>query len=115
MESPVALLTDAIRQGFQINMQQPERIAISTNDLWKFICLLFLIDEAEGKLGMCENPDCPAPYFKRKRRTQRFCERGSCTAYAARLYTQRWWETKGRKERHDKRAKARKNKKRKKR
>jgi hypothetical protein len=47
----------------------------------------------------CGNPECPAHYFLAKRRTQKYCERGSCTAYAQRRYALSWWDKEGRKRR----------------
>jgi|SRR5712692_5819888 len=47
----------------------------------------------------CGNPHCPAPYFLAKRRTQKYCERGACTAYAQRQYVKAWWDKEGRKRR----------------
>jgi hypothetical protein len=68
---------------------------LETEDLWKFICFLFLVDDAKGRTGLCANPGCPAPYFLKKRITQKFCELGPCTAFAQRKYALEWWHDKG--------------------
>ena len=72
---------------------------------WAAICFLFLWDWKTQKLGFCENPDCPAPYFRKKRKTQKFCEAGPCVAYAQRQYSLNWWNREGKK-RREKKAKA---------
>lgn len=95
------------RVGFTV-LDPVAELSVSADDLWRFILLLFPISASEGKIGFCANPGCPAPYFIKKRKTQKFCELGSCTAYAARLYTNRWYDAKGKKQRADKRAKQRK-------
>jgi hypothetical protein len=64
-------------------------------DLWSAICVLFLRDRAAGKTAVCENPDCPAPYFIRKRKTQKFCEAGPCVGYGARQRANKWWKAHG--------------------
>ena len=70
-------------------------IELTTENLWSFICILFLLDRKAGKTGVCANPECPAPYFVRRRKDQKYCERGSCSAYAQRQYALGWWERKG--------------------
>lgn len=72
-----------------------EGVELTTNNLWNLICVLFLLDNATGKTGVCANPECPARYFLRKRKDQKFCERGQCTVYAQRRYALGWWERKG--------------------
>jgi hypothetical protein len=80
-------------------------IEFAIDQLWSLICVLLLRDQADGKLGFCANPDCPAPYFRKKRATQKICEEGGCTAWAQRQYALRWWreneskEAKGRNKR----------------
>lgn len=52
--------------------------------------------ENSQRFAVCENPECVAPFFLAKRRTQKFCERGECTRYAQNQYALRWWkENKG--------------------
>lgn len=70
-------------------------VELATDSLRSLICILFLLDRAEGKTAVCANPECPAPYFLRKRKDQKFCERGQCTVYAQRLYALGWWKRKG--------------------
>lgn len=70
-------------------------IEFATENLWSFLCLLFLRDNAAGRTKVCANPDCTAPYYLAKRKDQRFCARGECTAYAQRQYTLKWWHDKG--------------------
>lgn len=77
------------------------RIRVIPENLWSIVCVTFLQDHAAGRTGVCENPNCPAPYFIKQRRTQKFCEAGPCVAYKQRLYALSWWNRKGK----DKRAK----------
>jgi hypothetical protein len=70
-------------------------IELATENLWSLICMLFLLDHAGGKTAVCANPDCPAPYFLRKRKDQKFCEMGQCTAHAQRQYALKWWRKEG--------------------
>jgi hypothetical protein len=70
-------------------------VELTIDNLWSLICVLFLMDHAAGKTGVCGNPECPAPYFLRKRKDQKYCERGKCSAYAQRKYALGWWERKG--------------------
>ena len=72
-----------------------ERIEVKPDQLWQTAFLLFMRDRAQGKTAVCENPECPAPYFIRKRRTQKFCEAGPCVEYGARLRANKWWKAHG--------------------
>jgi len=45
-------------------------------------------------LAVCYNPWCAAPYFVAKRKTQKYCDRGDCTAFAQRQYALSWWRRK---------------------
>ena len=48
-------------------------VELTTENLWSFICVLFLRDYLAGKARICESPDCANPYFLEKRRGQKFC------------------------------------------
>lgn len=64
--------------------------------------LLFkAILDRSSHFAQCHNPDCLAPYFLAKRRSQKYCERGDCTAYAQRQYALKWWYAKGEKRRQE--------------
>jgi hypothetical protein len=74
--------------GFDIRpLETGKGVALETKSLWRFICLLFL----DSNPGFCANPDCPAPYFLKHRKTQKFCDLGPCTEYAQRRYALKWW------------------------
>jgi hypothetical protein len=64
-----------------------------------------------ASLAICENPDCPAPYFLANRRSQRYCcANDECTRYAGRLASSRYWkEQKKRKELQRAKGSSRKN------
>lgn len=76
-------------------------VKLRPRELWTAICFLFLYDYTVGRLGVCENPDCPARYFRKKRKTQRFCEQGPCVQYAQRHYSLDWWRREGKKRREE--------------
>jgi hypothetical protein len=80
-----------------------DTLLLSTDDLWKFISYLFLRDYSARKIGVCENPGCPAPYFLKGRKDQKYCELGPCTEYAHRQYALKWWREKGERRRAKKR------------
>ncbi len=48
-------------------------IQIQVKNLGTLTGLLFTQDYSEGRLKKCENPDCPAPYFRAVRKGQKFC------------------------------------------
>lgn len=80
-----------------------DTVLLSTDDLWKYISYSFLRHFSAGKIGVCENPGCPAPYFLKGRRDQKYCELGPCTEYAHRQYALKWWREKGQRRRAKKR------------
>jgi len=80
---------------------KPQGIELVTENLWSFICVLFLLDHAAGKTGVCGNPDCFTPYFIHKRTDQKYCGRQECSSYAQNRYALGWWERKGYKLRAD--------------
>ena len=47
-------------------------------------------------VAYCANPDCPAPYFLRRRRDQRYCTANDeCARFAGREAARRYWHDKG--------------------
>jgi hypothetical protein len=68
--------------------------------------LAFAVLEHAGKMALCQNPECPAGYFLAKRKTQKYCERGGCTAYAQQTYALKYWNETGAKRRRMRRGKA---------
>jgi hypothetical protein len=66
-------------------------VVIKVANAWTMICMLVLRDHAAGKTAVCANPECPAPYFLKSRKTQRICEAGECVAWAQRNYALKWW------------------------
>lgn len=47
------------------------------------------------RFRFCANPECVAPFFLARRKDQRYCELGACTAYAQRMYSNRsYYKTK---------------------
>jgi hypothetical protein len=77
--------TPAIIARFQKGAIQPNPFNLRA-------LLAFAIVERAAKLAHCHNPGCPVPYFVAKRKDQKYCERGDCTAYAQRQYALDWWK-----------------------
>jgi hypothetical protein len=68
--------------------------------------VLHLLRSAHRAL-VCPNPECPTPYFFRKKRRQRYCSE-SCSGAGQREAKRKWWTAKGedwRKERNQKKLK----------
>jgi hypothetical protein len=100
--------------GFDITpgfaLRRKGTVGVRTEGLWTFICFLTVLDYARGRTGYCENPECMAPYYLKKRRTQKICESGPCTAWAQRQYALTWWNKEGKQRRARAQAKRRKKK-----
>jgi hypothetical protein len=64
---------------------------------WSLICYLTVKDQRAGRMGICVNPDCRAPYFLKARRTQIICEDPECAIWAQRRYALKWWQENNRK------------------
>lgn len=48
-------------------------IVATALDLWSFIRIAFLQDYAAGRTKVCENQDCPSPFFLQARKGQKYC------------------------------------------
>jgi hypothetical protein len=102
----ISALKAQVEGNTKVDIQINRRgIHLKTKDLWTLISFLFLFDYKYEKLGICKNPECLAPFFRKKRKTQKFCEQGPCVAYAQRQYSLDWWNRVGKK-RREKKAKA---------
>jgi len=66
-------------------------IITTIKSVWALVCLLIVRDRAAGRTAVCANPECPAPYFLKSRKTQKICEAGECVAWAQRNYARKWW------------------------
>jgi hypothetical protein len=67
------------------------RIVLTPQNLWDAIALLFHRDRLAHKLAVCANPECPNPYFVRRRKTQIYCQAGPCVGQAQREQKRDWW------------------------
>jgi hypothetical protein len=106
-ELPVRYIEDSAGRYMKFSwIFKAGKAELVAEDLWSAICVLFLRDRAAHKTAVCENPDCPAPYFIRKRKTQKFCEAGPCVEYGARLRANKWWKAHGNEWRDTKRQKS---------
>lgn len=73
--------------------------SVEPSDMFFPLSLAIAAGEWMAKMMVCGNPDCPAPYFLKTRKTQRFCERGPCVAYGQRQHALNWWNRVGAKRR----------------
>lgn len=51
----------------------PEGLGILADDVGTFACICLISDLMEKRAAVCASPDCPAPYFVRARKGQKFC------------------------------------------
>jgi hypothetical protein len=68
-----SMRSDMLDARFQVVPGKVEKKALRTRVLWHFICVLFLIDYDAGRVRVCANRQCAAPYFLRGRTDQEFC------------------------------------------
>ena len=68
---------------------EPSGMRLSADDAWEGACLFFLLYYQAGRIGKCASPDCPAPYFLRARRGQRFCSHRCAVLVSVRHLRQR--------------------------
>jgi hypothetical protein len=66
--------------------------AISDADT--FAQVLLRAVEVADRMRRCGNPDCPAPYFIGRRRSQRYCS-DACSLPAQRESKRKWWRDHG--------------------
>lgn len=55
--------------------------------------IMYLLKSAD-RARYCANPDCPAPYFLAKRRSQKYCS-DACSKPAQKEFKRRWWDEHG--------------------
>jgi hypothetical protein len=79
---------------------EPPRILPHDRNLRGFLAFAVLI--YLPLLAVCGNPGCPVRYFVGRRRDQKYCESGDCTAYAQRQYALKYWNRKGKHRRAEK-------------
>jgi hypothetical protein len=94
--SAIQEIKQQVKDALEVNPSvRAKGLELTTDNLWNFICVLFLLDEAAGKVGACGNPECASPYFLRKRKDQKYCGCEQCSAYAQQRYALGWWDRKG--------------------
>ena len=64
-------------------------IEVATENLWSFICVLFLRDQAARKTKLCQNPDCSNPYFLQQRKGQKYCSHKCAVLMNVRRFRER--------------------------
>lgn len=65
--------------------------------------ILHLLKEADRAL-ICPNPDCPARFFFRVKKRQRYCSE-VCAGFGQRIAKQKWWAAEGNKWRSERKRK----------
>lgn len=55
---------------------------------------LIVLFKSADRARYCNNPDCPAPYFFARRRTQKYCS-DACALPAQREFKRKWWKEHG--------------------
>lgn len=88
----ISPLKSEIKDGFELlsfDLLRQREVLFETEDLWKFIVFLFLLDYKRGKTGVCSSPDCPAPYFLRSRKGQGFCSHACAVLINVRRFRER--------------------------
>lgn len=90
-ERALAAIDKYLSDGLPVHVEVDGRLRVYVASVQRLILMLFLRDQGEGKTAICANPDCPAPYFLKSRKTQKICEAGECVAWAQRNYSLKWW------------------------
>ena len=103
-EQAIAKIGEQASNGLRSEIDSASGVVVvAAKDIWTLVCMLFVRDNAAGKTAVCANPECPAPYFIRNRKTQKICEAGECVQWAQRNYALKWWrenESKQAKKKH---------------
>jgi hypothetical protein len=90
-DGPIVPIGDNLKGDYRKpSLYKFEKVILATDDLSKLICYSFLRDFYAGNIGVCGNPNCPARYYLKRRKDQKFCESG-CSVYAQRQYSLNWW------------------------
>lgn len=64
-------------------------IEIATENLWSFLCALFLRDYRAKKTKVCARADCLHPYFLEKRKGQKYCSHRCAALVSVRSFRER--------------------------
>lgn len=95
----VDVIKTEVQEGFSLQsfdlLKPTNEVVFVTEDLWKFIVFLFLVDYKHSKVGVCANEDCPAPYFLRTRKGQEFCSHACAVLVNVRRFRARQARTEG--------------------
>jgi hypothetical protein len=91
----------------EFDWKRGEIVYAPQNDFERALYALF---RNSGLAKVCENPECPAPYFIAQRKSQCYCGE-DCAVVYQREWKREWWKKKGSSRRRQQRAKKRKTKK----
>jgi hypothetical protein len=81
-------------------------VGIRVEELEHLIHMMFARDLWEGRARKCENPDCPALYFRAVRRGQKFCSQKCGVLINVRRFREREAKRKAKRGKHAKAKKA---------
>jgi hypothetical protein len=84
------------------------QIELIVVDLLEAACILFLRDLSAGRPGICANPQCPAPFFVRSRKNQKFCDVPACMVHSHRNSAYNYWARRRAKEQANSKKKVKK-------
>jgi hypothetical protein len=107
---PVDLLRERGKQDFVRGLEESARrryeYKLPVEQLSKdnFIHVLVHALNSVDRMRVCQNQECPAPYFYALKRNQRYCS-GTCAAPSQREFKRKWWEEHGEKWRANRREK----------
>lgn len=71
---------------------------------------LYILFRNSPRAKVCENPDCPSPFFIAGRKSERYCSE-DCALVFQREWKRNWWRRKGSESRRQQRAEKRRTKK----
>lgn len=63
-----------MEQAFGLKDMFPDGLTLFANDTWNLIRAAFFVDYKAGRAKLCENPDCPTPYFLHSRKGTKLAE-----------------------------------------
>jgi hypothetical protein len=75
----------------RVDWQRGEFVFVPRSEFQGAVYELF---RRSPRVNMCENPDCPAPYYIPSKAVQRYCSDG-CAQVFQREWKRRWWKEQG--------------------
>lgn len=79
------------RQDTTVGSEVISSILVLPNPSILPLTLALAVSQFLSRMAICKNPQCPNPYFLKKRSTQQFCDDSTCAAYGRREHKRKWW------------------------